>query len=91
MIAELHRTQVMNVGGQEDVRCRISDMLEGTREQIEASIMWYKLQGEIAGFTIWDFDTMEEYTECKGDWRIMEKRKVGEWWDKDAWVKSKKV
>ena len=84
MIALVHTVQVMDIGDRPNVRCRISTELEGTMDEIEASIMVMKLSGDVAGFQIWDFWDRQEYNECCNDWRIMQRRLVKQWWDKRA-------
>ena len=84
MIALVHTVQEVESANGQLIRCRVSTELEGTIDEIEASIMMMKLQGEIAGFQIWDFPNRQEYNECCNDWRIMQRRLVKQWWDKRA-------
>lgn len=85
MMVEVHTIGTIPGSAFENVTVRMSEIMEGTREELEKQLMSLKLQGVLVGFQM--FELTEEMF-YKSNWAVKAESLVAQWWDKEAYINA---
>lgn len=83
MIAEVHTFGTLANSRFENVKVRMSEIMEATREELEKELMVLKMNGTLVGFQL--FELTEEMF-YKANWQQKADALVAEWWDKESYI-----